>query len=155
MACAEKNPYLPHPALILAICPESEKEKTYRIQAPVSADFGQFLEISLPGFGEAPLSMSDIGDNWVDLTIRKTGRLTSRIHELDTGDCLYWRGPYGRGFPIDRFTGGHVVIIAGGTGLAPVRGMVNYFRDRRIYRYPAGQGTRGLYSGSHRLQGLS
>lgn len=131
MECAEKNPYLPHPAPIAAICPETELERTYRIQARVSADFGQFLEISLPGFGEAPISVSDIGDDWVDLTIRKAGRLTSRIHELHTGDYLYWRGPYGRGFPLDRFTGGHVVIIAGGTGLAPVRGVVNYFRDRR------------------------
>mgnify|MGYP006279509541 CR=1 FL=1 len=131
MQSTGKNPYLPGPAPILTICPETEMENTYRIQAEVSADFGQFLEISLPGFGEAPISVSDIGDNWVDLTIRKTGRLTSRIHELQPGDCLYWRGPYGRGFPLERFAGGHLVIVAGGTGLAPVRGIINHFRDRR------------------------
>lgn len=131
MERTENNLYLPTRAPILDICSETGLEKTYRIQAEVSASYGQFLEISLPGFGEAPISLSDIGDNWVDLTIRNTGRLTSKIHELSPGDFLYWRGPYGRGFPLERFTNGHVVIIAGGTGLAPVRGIVNYFQSRQ------------------------
>jgi len=124
------NPYLPSAAPILDIIPETEMEKTFRVQAEVSANFGQFLEISLPGFGEAAISLSDIGDDWLDLTIRKTGRLTSRIHELNKGDYLYWRGPYGQGFPLKRFINQHLVVIAGGTGLAPVRGIINYFHNR-------------------------
>ena len=131
MEAMQENPYLPFAAPILDIYPETEMEKTYRIQARLSANFGQFLEISLPGYGEAPISLSDIGEDWVDLTIRNAGRLTSRIHQLNPGDHLYWRGPYGQGFPLENFTGGHIVIVAGGTGLAPLRGVINHFRSNQ------------------------
>lgn len=37
------------------------------------------------------------------------------------------RGPYGNGFDIDIYKDKELVVVAGGTGLSPVRGVVDYF----------------------------
>ena len=88
---------------------------------------GQFFEVSLPKFGEAPISVSGIGEDTVDLTIRKVGKVTNEIFEKYVGDKLFLRGPYGNGFDIENYKGHEVVVVAGGTGLSPVRGIVEYF----------------------------
>ena len=84
------------------------------------------MEISIPGVGEAPISISGFDDGWMALTIRKVGRLTDQVFELDKGDVLYLRGPYGNGFDLDLFRNRDVAFIAGGTGLAPVHQTINY-----------------------------
>ncbi|SJZ56797.1 anaerobic sulfite reductase subunit AsrB [Selenihalanaerobacter shriftii] len=121
------NPYLPEHAEVIDIIQETDVEYTFRLDTELEPTFGQFLEVSIPGYGEAPISVSDFGDGWLDLTIRRVGKLTDKIHELKIGDHLGIRGPYGNGFPIDKFKNKDLVIAAGGTGLAPVRSMINYF----------------------------
>lgn len=125
------NPYQMEAAEIIDIIQETELEYTFRVETDIKPDFGQFLEVSVPKFGEAPISVSDFGAGWLDLTIRRVGKLTDKIHELQVGDKLYLRGPYGNGFPIDKYKDKHLVIAAGGTGLAPVRSVINYF-----YQHP-------------------
>lgn len=125
----ENNPYRAEAAEIIDIIQETEVEYTFRLAVDLELNFGQFLEVSIPAFGEAPISVSDFGTDWVDLTIRRVGKLTDKIHELNIGDQLYVRGPYGNGFPIDQFKAKNLIIAAGGTGLAPVRSMINYFYD--------------------------
>ena len=88
---------------------------------------GQFFEVSLPKYGEAPISVSGIGENTVDLTIRKVGKVTNEIFEKYVGDKLFLRGPYGNGFDLENYKGHEVVVVAGGTGLSPVRGIVQHF----------------------------
>ncbi|MDO5136790.1 MAG: anaerobic sulfite reductase subunit AsrB, partial [Eubacteriales bacterium] len=88
---------------------------------------GQFFEVSIPKYGEAPISVSGITEDTIDLTIRRVGKVTNEIFENYVGDSLFLRGPYGNGFDVDLYKGRELVVMAGGTGLSPVRGLVDYF----------------------------
>lgn len=127
------NPYVFSPLEILDITQETDIDWTFRVafQGPVVG--GQFMEISLPGVGEAPISISDYGPGWLDLTIRRVGRVTDAVFSRKPGDALMARGPYGNGFIPENFTGKKVVVIAGGTGLAPVRSLVRIFGLEKRY----------------------
>lgn len=125
------NPYFPRPVKVLEIRRETEIDYTYRVAWPERPRPGQFFEVSIPRYGEAPISVSDCGDGYMDMTIRSVGLVTDGIFELNAGDILYMRGPYGNGFDVDMFAGKNLVIAAGGTGLAPVKGVINHFTEHR------------------------
>jgi anaerobic sulfite reductase subunit B len=125
------NPYIPTTVEIISIRPESEVDYTYRLAIDLDVDNGQFVEVSIPKVGECPISVSDFGEGYIDLTIRHVGKVTNQIAHLEVGDKLGIRGPYGNGFPIEEYRGKDLVIAAGGTGLAPVKSIINYF-----YRNP-------------------
>lgn len=122
------NPWMPEKHRILKIIEETDLESTFVVDFP-NADIrhGQFFELSLPKIGEAPISVSSFDDSSVEFTIRRVGTLTNALFDLAVGDDLYIRGPYGNGFPIETFQHKHVVVIAGGTGVAPVRSTLKYF----------------------------
>ncbi len=126
-----KNITLPTPHKILNIIHETQAEYTFRVQCSDEIRHGQFYVLSIPKVGEAPISVSAQGDGWVEFTIRKVGRLTNGLFGMAKGDTLFMRGPYGNAFPVEDFEGKDLVVIAGGTGLAPVRSMLQYF-----YQYP-------------------
>ena len=90
---------------------------------------GQFFEVSIPKYGEAPISVSGIGPGYVDLTIRRVGKVTNEVFEHYAGQRLLLRGPYGNGFEVENYQGRELVIIAGGTGVSPIKGVVDYFTD--------------------------
>ncbi len=115
------NPYLPQPYRLLDIRKETAIDFTFKVAYKGSVVGGQFMEISIPGVGEAPISICHFDDEALEMTIRKVGRLTDEVFQLEVGDDLYMRGPYGNGFDLTHFKGKDVAFIAGGTGLAPVR----------------------------------
>lgn len=119
------NPYIPFPSKILDVIKHTKKEYTFRMEFHGDVKPGQFFEVSIPKFGEAPISVSGITKNSVDLTIRKVGRVTDEVFENYVGDTLFLRGPYGNGFDVDKYTYGECVVVAGGTGVSPVRGVIN------------------------------
>lgn len=121
------NPYLPFKAEIIRVTKETDIDWTYRLACDIKPQWGQFVEVSLPGVGECPISISNFGEGFIDLTIRRVGKVTNVIHLLDEADYLFIRGPYGQGFPVPQFTGKHLIIAAGGTGLSPVKSIINYF----------------------------
>lgn len=90
---------------------------------------GQFFEISIPKYGEAPISVSGITDHSLDFTIRKVGSLTDEIFENYVGGHFFMRGPYGNGFDVNMFKGKEIVLVTGGSGLSPVHGVIDYFAD--------------------------
>lgn len=122
-----KNITLPTPHKILNIIHETSAEYTFRVRCSDTVRHGQFYVLSIPKIGEAPISVSAQGDGWVEFTIRKVGRLTNGLFGMNKGDTLFMRGPYGNAFPAEDFVGKDLVVIAGGTGLAPVRSMLQYF----------------------------
>ncbi len=89
---------------------------------------GQFLEVSIPGVGEAPISICDVQREHgrLQLCIRKVGRVTNAIHRLKKGDRLWIRGPYGNGFPMNLMENHDLLLIAGGLGIAPLRSVLQY-----------------------------
>lgn len=126
-----KNEYIPFLSEIKEVIKHTEIEYTFRMAFEGDVKPGQFFEVSLPKFGEAPISVSGIGEGIVDLTIRKVGKVTGEIFEKYQGDKLFMRGPYGNGFELENYKGHEVVVVAGGTGLSPVRGIVEYFAEHK------------------------
>ena len=120
-----KNPYVPFSSEILDVIKHTEKEYTFRMKFVGEVKPGQFFEVSIPKYGEAPISVSGIGKDYVDLTIRRVGRVTNEVFEHYKGQSLLLRGPYGNGFDLSLYQEGEVVVIAGGTGVSPVRGVIH------------------------------
>jgi len=135
-----KNEYIPHPAIIESIQRESFDTKTFTLafedkDLADSFDYkpGQFVQVSLLGVGEAPISISSSPSRsgLLSLTIRAMGKLTQSIHRLEPGDRIYIRGPYGNSFPLEEAAGKDLYFIAGGIGLPPLRSVINSVFDRR------------------------
>ncbi len=133
------NIYLPDQAIIRNIIRENSLVNTYELTLVdelanhrFSFQPGQFMMISMPHLGEAPISFSSSpdGEDGFSLTIRNSGRLTAAVQQLRPGDIIGVRGPYGRPFPSDRLGGKNLLFVAGGIGLAPLRPLIEYWLSR-------------------------
>ena len=124
-----RNDYIPFSSEILEVIKHTDIEYTFRMAFRGDVKPGQFFEVSIPKYGEAPISVSGIGDGFVDLTIRRVGKVTNEVFEHYVGDNLLMRGPYGNGFEVENYKDKELVIIAGGTGVSPVLGVISYFAD--------------------------
>lgn len=122
-----KNEYIPFLSEIVEVIKHTEIEYTFRMAYDGEVKPGQFFEVSFPKYGEAPISVSGIEKGCVDLTIRRVGKVTNEVFEKYVGDKLFLRGPYGNGFDVDDYKGKEIVVVAGGTGVSPVRGVIDYF----------------------------
>lgn len=120
-----KSPYKPVPARLEKVIVETPNIKTFVLRPEEKFHFatGQFIELSIPGFGEAPFtpSSSPFITETIDVTIMKTGLMTEKLHSLEPGVMLGIRGPYGRGYPVETFYGKNILILGGGVGMAPLR----------------------------------
>ena len=113
--------------------------KTFRVEAPEGGKVfehipGQCAMLSIPGAGEGMFSItsSPTQKNYMEFSIKKCGCLTSWLHQMEVGQQIGIRGPYGNGFPVDTdFEGRDLLFIAGGIGLAPLHSVINYCRDNR------------------------
>ena len=87
---------------------------------------GQFMQLTYPGLGEAPFTpSSDPKDpQRIEITILKTGKVTDRLHDAKPGETLGLRGPFGKGYPVEKFQGKEVLLVGGGVGLAPLRALI-------------------------------
>ena len=121
------NPYLPIKTEVLDVIEESPTIKTFRLktETPLRFKAGQFVEMSIPGKGEAPFtpSSSPYEKNKLEITIMKAGRITSLIHNLKKGDIVGLRGPFGKEYPLSEFEGKEILLVGGGVGLAPLRAL--------------------------------
>ena len=124
-----QNPVLPMPCEILKVHRESEHEWTFRVATDAKPQHGQFMQLSIPKVGEAPISVSAQGEGWLEFTIRSVGRVTDCIFSKQAGDVLFLRGPYGKGWPLEQLQGKHLVVVAGGTGVAPVRSLLRHLEE--------------------------
>lgn len=122
-----QNEYMPFLSEILNVKKHTEIEYTFRMNYDGKVNPGQFFEVSIPKYGECPISVSGIGEGFIELTIRRVGKVTNEIFESYKGDHLFLRGPYGNGFELEQYEAKDLVIIAGGTGISPVRGVIEYF----------------------------
>lgn len=127
------NPVQPKPCKILSVKKESLQEWTFRVASEAKPAHGQFMQLSIPKIGEAPISVSAQGEGWLEFTIRSVGKVTNVIFEKEAGDTLFLRGPYGRGWPVEEFRDKHLTVITGGTGLAPVRSLLNQIAANPSY----------------------
>jgi sulfite reductase subunit B len=135
-----ENIYLPYLAEIIEITQETPDVKTFKLKFKDKAleeSFnytpGQFVEFSVFDEGESPFCVSNSPSRkgYIECSIKKTGKVTAAIHELDAGDIVGIRGPYGNGFPVEKLKNKNLFFVAGGIGLAPLRSLINYCLDNR------------------------
>jgi len=129
-----QNPYQPINGEIVDIIDESLTIKSFVVMPEEKFKFktGQFVELTLPGEGEAPFtpSSSPTDSEKMEITIMKAGQVTSLLHKCNKGQKVGIRGPYGNGYPIDDFAGKEIYIVGGGVGLAPIRSLFLTLVDR-------------------------
>ncbi len=133
-----QNIYLPRPAIIKELIVENSQIKTFDLSF-VDEEYnktftyapGQFMMVSIPHCGEAPISFSSTPSRpgTLSLSVRKAGTLTNAMHELTEGAFIGLRGPYGTPFSMDALKGKNLLFVAGGIGLAPLRSVINYCMD--------------------------
>ncbi len=123
-----KNPYQPIETIIENIISETGTIKTFvlRPKEPLEFKAGQFIELTVPGIGEAPFtpSSSPYVKEKIEVTIMKAGSVTFALHMIQPSSLLGIRGPYGIPYPISSFYGKEILIVGGGVGLAPLRSLL-------------------------------
>ena len=128
------NPYQPVAGVITEIIDESPTIKSFVVvpEAPFSFRTGQFIELTLPGRGEAPFtpSSSPAQTDRMEVTIMKAGYVTGLLHQCAPGQPVGIRGPLGNGYPLEKFVGREIYIVGGGVGLAPIRSLMLALLDR-------------------------
>jgi sulfite reductase subunit B len=132
----EKSLYLPRPATLKKVEQLTPSESYFEIELddgrPLGHEPGQFVEVSIMGYGEAPISVSSAPDgSTFELVVRKVGDVTTRLHAMNPGDKVGIRGPFGKGFDTEGLKGKDLLFIGGGLGIVPMRSLVNHVLNHR------------------------
>jgi len=133
----DQSLYLPELATLKSVSKMTETETYFDITFDSGRELGhkpgQFVEVSVFGTGEAPISVSSspTKKGSFELVVRKVGNVTNALHGLAEGSTVGIRGPFGTSFPVDEYKGKDMLIVAGGIGLVPVRSYINYILDNR------------------------
>ena len=138
------NSYLPMPVTIKKITVENEARdlKTFDLVFNNKKDAhkfkyicGQFAEISVLGAGEVPIGIasSPMDEEFVQFTVKRytTGVVTTALHDLNEGDKIGIRGPFGNGFPMKDFEGSNLLIVGGGFAVTTLRSMIRYILNNQ------------------------
>jgi sulfite reductase subunit B len=129
--------YAPRAAELVRVEKLGPREKVFEFKFKDGKELGQrpgqFVELSIFGIGEAPISVtsSPTRQGSFELAIRNVGSVTNSIHNMEKGAVVGIRGPFGNGFPINALTGKDILFIAGGIGLFPLRSLIQYVVDKR------------------------
>lgn len=154
-----KNPYLGHPAIITNIESQNSFIKVFTVKPDNEKAIkcnpydnkivkcwwpGQFIVLSVPGYGEAPFAIcsSPSPCDEFQICVQRKGSVTNKMFELAAGDVVYFRGPYGNGFPLSKMNDRNILLVAGGLGLVPLRPLIQL-----IVNHPAEFGKVQLFSG--------
>jgi len=131
--------FVPKLATIVKKVPMTANEMLFEIKLDDGSILnhkpGQFVEVSVFGVGEAPISVSSspTKKETFQLCVRKMGSLTTKLHMLNVGEKVGIRGPFGHGFDTEFLKGKDLLFVAGGLGIAPLRSLFNYVLDNRDY----------------------
>lgn len=131
---------IPQVGVVTDVYSDTADVKTFRVEKPGGGKLfehlpGQCAILSVPGKGEAIFSItsSPTNEKYMEFSIKRCGCITDFLHfEVEAGQELAVRGPYGNHFPVeDKLLGKDLLFIAGGIGLAPLRSVINYMLDKR------------------------
>ena len=123
---ATRDPLMPVIGVVTDIRIDTPDVKTFRVVTPDGKKAfehrpGQCAMLSVPGVGEAMFSITSSPTNteFMEFSIKKCGCVTSWLHDMEPGQQITIRGPYGNGFPVDTaFAGKDLLFIAGRTATA-------------------------------------
>lgn len=139
MACSTTpaSLYVPETATVERTATLTATEKSFWIRLDSGRELmhqpGQFVEVSLLGVGESPISVSSspTQTGGFELVVRRVGNVTGRMHLLEKGAKLGIRGPFGTSFPFEQAKGKDLLFVAGGIGLVPARSFIQYAMAKR------------------------
>lgn len=139
-ALADESVYIPIMSRVLKVEQMTELEKLFTLELPegyhLGNEPGQFVEVSMLGIGEAPISISSSpsrSNGRFELCVRNVGDVTHAFHQVEPGHIVGIRGPFGHAFPLDKMKGKDILLAAGGLGLAPLRSLINQILDERHF----------------------
>ncbi len=137
-SCHQDDPLMPKVGVIEGIREDTHDVTTFKIVAPEGGQPFNFLPgqcamISVPPVGEAIFSItsSPTEEEYIECSIKRCGAVTDYLHQMEEGEEVGIRGPYGSNFPVEELKGNNLLFIGGGIGLAPLRSVINYVMDRR------------------------
>ncbi len=140
------SPWLPASATVTHVVRELADTVTFGLRTvadPRPAPRpGQFNMLWVYGVGEVPISVAGLGDGELPVlhTVRAVGAVTDRLCELEAGDQIGLRGPFGSSWSIRTGTASarvadsshlDLVVVAGGLGLAPLRPVIELAAARQ------------------------
>lgn len=145
-----KNPYTTHPAIITSIENQNPLVKLFTLCSAGNEIIkhwwpGQFIVLSVPGFGEASFAIcsSPAPSGEFQICAQKKGLVTEKMFSLTIGNAVGLRGTYGNGFPLAKMARRNIALVAGGLGLVPLRPLIQLFIN-----HPSEFGKIQLFSGS-------
>ena len=125
---SSNNPYRPLKAEVIEVIDETSTIKTLTLKPEdrMSFETGQFIELSIPGVGEAPFTPSSEPaiNETIQVSVMNVGKVTAKIHCLEPGSIVGLRGPFGNGYPLEVFRDREIVVTGGGCGFAPLRSLL-------------------------------
>lgn len=131
------NPYIPMQAKVIRIRDENPNTRTFTmgISSGEMLGFkpGQFDILSYYGAGESAFSICSSPEerSLIENTVRRVGRVTAALFNIKPGDTIGVRGPYGSPWPLEKFIGNDLLLVAGGMGMAPLRPVIRYVMKHR------------------------
>ena len=135
----EKEDFMkPELAEIVSVKKETENLNTYTISfldKDLQKHFyftpGQFIELSVFGAGEAPFTFSSPPSRKhdFDITVMKAGKLTEKLFEMNKGELIGIRGPFGNGWPVSHMKDKHIVLVGGGSGFTSLYSLAQHLLE--------------------------
>lgn len=124
----ERNIFKTLKATLIKVIEESPLIKTFVLVPEEEFEFktGQFIEVTVDGIGESPFtpSSSPLETKKLEITVMRTGYVTDYMHRMGPGEVMAIRGPFGRGYAVDKFYDKEILILGGGCGFAPIRSLL-------------------------------
>ncbi|MDD2586088.1 MAG: FAD/NAD(P)-binding protein [Syntrophomonadaceae bacterium] len=139
--CNCEQPLVPIMVEVIDIKEETPDVKSFFVKnidsngVPFNIEPGKLAMVSHVPVGEGMFSCTwQEGDEYLQFAIKNVGLLTGELHQIEVGQKLGVRGPYGNGFPVQDCKGKNMLFIGGGIGLAPLRSFIKYcFKNRADY----------------------
>ncbi|MEK6973177.1 MAG: dihydroorotate dehydrogenase electron transfer subunit [archaeon] len=117
---------------VIKIVQENPNIKTFYFDKQIDAKPGQFVMVWLPEVNEKPFAFSNLGKD-CSITVQKRGSFTEQLFKIKEGTVLGVRGPFGKGFEIEKIK--NAAIIAGGCGIAPLKPLAEELKKHRSKVY--------------------
>lgn len=114
---------------IATIRQENSSLRTFTFDTPLKALPGQFVMLTIFGQGEKPFSILDATETSFSMTIKNIGPLTDRLFQMEVGELVSIRGPYGKAFSTEA---DRVLMVGGGYATPPLRFQSKVLRESEV-----------------------
>lgn len=124
----------PQPAEILGATALNPQDKLLKLKLASGALLGhrpgQFLQVSVHGAGEEPMTIcsAPVPDGSFELVVSGDNLLAQALRRQGPGNHIGVRGPFGNGFDLEVFRDGDALIVADESGLVSLRGLIQALR---------------------------